>query len=296
MARKAKAEQISSDEAVIEGGVAVVPVNDTDSQPEPMPMPVKQGPGWGQRLGRFLWFLVRLVVTLLIVGALGAGLYLGLPLVYQRYILPVQQNTDQLNQLRDQQTQNEQALADLQVQVNAQATAQSEQAQAFTALDERVAQADGQIAAHTDALATLTAQQQALAAQDTAAQAELQRQVDLMKALELLSRARLYLYQSNFGLARSDVQSARDLLAPLTRSAPEPLAVDVNAVILRRDLVLSNLPDFPVAAADDLDVAWQILLGGIPTPQPTLINTPSATAAATTTPAPEVTATATTTP
>jgi hypothetical protein len=40
-------------------------------------------------------------------------------------------------------------------------------------------------------------------------------------------------------------------------------------VLLRLDLTLSNLPSFPVAASDDLDIAWQVLLGGLPPTEPT---------------------------
>jgi hypothetical protein len=96
-----------------------------------------------------------------------------------------------------------------------------------------------------------------------------------LKTMELLSRARLSLYQSNFGLARQDVQIARDLLATVQPDAPESLAEDLNAVVLRLDMTLSNLPDFPVAASDDLDIAWQILLAGLPEVTPTASATPS---------------------
>ncbi|HSG43822.1 MAG TPA: hypothetical protein VLA72_11755 [Anaerolineales bacterium] len=36
--------------------------------------------------------------------------------------------------------------------------------------------------------------------------------------------------------------------------------------IFRLDLVLKNLPAFPVAASNDLDIAWQILIDGYPVP------------------------------
>jgi len=93
--------------------------------------------------------------------------------------------------------------------------------------------------------------------------------------MELLSRARLFMYQSNFGLARQDVQIARDLLAEIQPDAPQPLARELEAVIQRLDMTLSNLPDFPVAASDDLDIAWQILLSGLPQATPTVSVTVS---------------------
>ena len=75
------------------------------------------------------------------------------------------------------------------------------------------------------------------------------------------------MYQSNFGLAEQDVQIARNVLATVQRDAPEELAEDLETVLLHLDLALSNLPSFPVAASDDLDIGWQILLtGSAPTP------------------------------
>jgi len=35
-------------------------------------------------------------------------------------------------------------------------------------------------------------------------------------------------------------------------------------VLSRLDLVLGNLPDFPVIAVDDLNIAWNLLVLGLP--------------------------------
>jgi hypothetical protein len=116
---------------------------------------------------------------------------------------------------------------------------------------------------------------------ETSALAELQRQVRLNRAIELLSRARLYLSQSNFGLAKQDVQAAQDLLVPLQTEIPTEKAAALQAVITRLGLALENLPAFPVVAVDDLDIAWQLLVEGLPelpqetaTPEP-LSETPT---------------------
>jgi hypothetical protein len=101
----------------------------------------------------------------------------------------------------------------------------------------------------------------------------LDRQINLLKSMELLSRARLFMYESNFGLARQDVQIGRDLLAKIQPDAPRPLSDELKTVVQRLDMSLSNLPDFPVAASDDLDIAWQILLSGLPQATPTVIGT-----------------------
>ena len=119
----------------------------------------------------------------------------------------------------------------------------------------------------------------------------LKHEVLLTRALDTLARARLYLAQSNFGLAKEDVQSARDLLGELNAEAEDEV---LTQAIARLDLALGNLPAFPVVASGDLEIAWQILMTGealstatpepvltdtgTPLPAPTAGNTPTATA------------------
>ena len=102
----------------------------------------------------------------------------------------------------------------------------------------------------------------------------LKHEIMTTRALDMLARARLYLAQSNFGLAKEDVQSSRDLLNELqTESKDEVLA----QVLTRLDLALGNLPTFPVVASGDLEIAWQILITGktiaTQTPEPTSTGT-----------------------
>jgi len=247
------------------------------------------GPTFGQRVGRFFAALLRLVIFLIFLAAIVVGLYFALPLVYQNYILPVQENTAQLTQLKTRLAQNEITIAGLQTKLDAAQTAQAQQAQSISDLDGKVQKIEEQIAARTQSLAALEQAQSALQAQNDATDAEVERQINLMKSMELLSRARLFMYQSNYGLARIDVLTARDLLAKVQPTAPADFADDLAEVIHRLDLTLANLPTFPVAASDDLDIAWQILLGGLPQPQ----AVPVTATPASETPAPEVTATPT---
>jgi hypothetical protein len=220
-----------------------------------------------------------------------------LPLLYQKYIVPVEQNTANVTELQTWQEQTDQTLADLQTKLGTIETVQNQHDGSLTALEERLGEIETEIAAHTKSLAALEQMQAELQAQNEATSAELERQINILKAMELMSRARLFMYQSNFGLARQDVNIARDLLAAVQPDAPEDLAEDLEEVIRRLDLVLSDLPNFPVAARDDLDIAWQILLVGLPeagtgtsldgTPMPTL--TPFPTSVVTFTPTPQVT-------
>ena len=229
------------------------------SRPEPAPKPQSN---FGQRLGRafvgFLKFLLTLFIILVILGGIGAGLYFGLPYLYQVYVVPVNQNTARIADVAHQQARDVLAL-------------QAE----IDLLKERDAQFETQLATietaietHTTSLARLDEMQAKL---DLAASqereglnAELARQIELTRAIELLSRARLYLSQSNFGQARLDVQSARDLLAGLRVEFPADKLASLDAVLSRLDLVLGNLPDFPVIAVDDLNIAWNLLVLGLP--------------------------------
>jgi hypothetical protein len=228
------------------------------------------GPTFGQRVRGFFGFLLRLVLVLIVLGVIAVGLSYTLPRLYQKYIQPVQENTAQLAQLKTRLTQNEIAIADLQVKLEAAQSTQTQQAQSLSDLAGKVQKIEEQIAAHTQTLAALEQMQSTLQAQTDATDAEVARQIKLLKAMELLSRARLFMYQSNFGLARQDAQAARDLLATVQPTAD--FTDDLAEVIHRLDLTLSNLPGFPVAASDDLDIAWQILLGGLPEPQATPVT------------------------
>lgn len=249
-----------------------------------------KGPTFGQRIRWFLGFLVRLILTLIVLALIAVGLSYSLPLLYQKYVQPVQENTAQLEQFRTRQAQNEIAIAGLQTQLQAAQTEQAQQSQSLSDLEGQVQKIEEQIAAHTQSLAALEQMRSALQAQADAADAEVARQIKLMKSMELLSRSRLYMYQSNFGLARQDVQTARDLLAEVQPTAPADFADDLAEVIHRLDMTLSNLPAFPVAASDDLDIAWQILLSGLPQPQATPVSTETpAPAEGTATPTPQAT-------
>ena len=243
--------------------------------PPEAPPQTAPGPSFGERVGRFFRFLLRLAALLVILAIISMALYFVLPWLYQRYITPVEQNTAQMSELQSRLEQTEQELAELQSRLEDMEAGQSQNAESLTELDQRLGDIETEIETRTQSLDALEQMQAELQEQSEANSAEFQRQLDLLKAMELLSRARLFMYQSNFGLARQDVQIARDVLAEAQTDAPTSLAEDLDEVILRLDMTLSNLPNFPVVAADDLDIAWQILLSGVPLSTPTLIQTPT---------------------
>lgn len=99
--------------------------------------------------------------------------------------------------------------------------------------------------------------------------AVLRRELAVVRAMEMLTRSRLLLVQNNLGLAQEDLQSARDLLADLRTRVPAHQIEYLDRVASRLDLALGNLPDAPVLAAEDVEIAWQLLRSGLPG-EPTL--------------------------
>ena len=221
-------------------------------------------------------FLLRVLFVLVIGVGLGLAVYLGVPAAYRKYIEPVQVNTERLAELE----------GDL-------AAYRQETRAERAALDARLAEIEGQLAQQTEALADLQSQVSAhgnrlnglaglpnrlasleadvedvatrLAALETEiADAEspvrsLGRRLEMIRALETLTRARLWLNQDNLGLASGDMQLARDMLILIAEGAPEDEAASLALIVDRLNLAIGNLPDAPVVASDDLEIAWRQL-------------------------------------
>jgi hypothetical protein len=223
-------------------------------------------PSFWSRLGTavagFLRILIRLILTVALIVGIGALLYYGLPYLNRTLIAPVEENTAQINRLEDK-------ISSLQSQLEE--------------TNGRVSSLETSIEAHTASLEKLTEIQENLEERlrennDQALQ-QLQHEVMTARALDMLGRARVYLAQSNFGLAKEDIQNARDLLVVLQSETHEEV---LEQVLERLDLALGNLPAFPVVAAGDLEIAWQMLISGeasvipiVPTPTLVLSFTPT---------------------
>ncbi len=297
-------------------------------KPQPTP-PLSFGQRLGNALIAFLHSLVKLILIAAGVVLVGAALFIGFPLFYTHYVIPLQENTDQLNALetekdqmslqltdsaatqsslfsvlQSQGTQAAGALQDLQTRMGdlekSLPTRLDADEKSLTAILDRLKAAEtdltqvdsslkglpGAVVAQSTALAGLQQTQMAQAtAQDIPAEA-LRRELQLVKAMEMLTRARLFLVQNNLGLAQGDIQSARDLMVGLRSLASPSQTAAVDAITARLDLALGDLKDAPALAPDDLEVAWQLLLRGLPqeaplgpasftdlTPSPTLTTT-----------------------
>jgi len=280
----------------------------------------------------FVRFLVRLLVILVLAALLAAGVYYGLPALYRQYVLPLQTKVTQLASTQAAQEQNSQQLAqrvdDLQSRLNQLETQSDTDKQSISSLQSGLDNvhstqqanfgvAEGiqatarmqigdvntsmnalstQVAGLSTSVAMVNGEFQSvterLQTADTPV-AELSNELQLVKAMELLTRSRISLISNNIGLAQQDIGAARDLLTSLKPQVPAYQVDALDAITSRLDTAYGNLPDSPVLAADDLEIAWKLLLQGLPgetigtpgapsepglfatTPQPTGEGTPA---------------------
>jgi cell division protein FtsL len=230
--------------------------------------PPKKKDSFFTRLGKaflvFIRALFRLIAIAIVIGGIGAALYFGLPYVNQKVIVPIEKNRADIKQVEAELKSLQAQLDETNSQVNT--------------LEQSVAALEKSIEAHSASLTKLDEIQSMLEEKIQTSQDEtllqLKHEVMFTRALDMLGRARLYLAQSNFGLAREDVKSARELLITL-QTETDNMALD--QAIERLDMALGNLPAFPVVAAGDLEIAWQILVSGetpaTSTPEPTVTST-----------------------
>jgi hypothetical protein len=227
---------------------------------------------------RVVIILLKFALFLAILGIMAALLYLSWPVVYNRYILPVENHSAQIAILETKQSE---ALAELFVLTTKVATIQTDQpkiVKTITGLNARIESLETEVGRQANSLGVIDDLGKTLKTDNLESSARLDRQIKIVKSMELLSRARLFLYQSNFGMAKQDIQIARDLLDTIDSDGTETTSVGVVEVVQRLDMCLSRLPEFPVVASDDLDIAWQLLLQGTPQPGSMKVTeTPSAT-------------------
>ncbi len=259
----------------------VAPISDQIEPPE------STRPGFFRRLGRGLWTLLRILLILAVLAGIGAAIFYGWPIVKERYLDPIAANSSAVQTAESRLEASEIRIADLEAQVTSLQEADLEVPGRLDAvegdlaalldttdsLDGRLGTIERQIDRHTTRLDSLGELQTALSADLGAVSDEATRQVDLLRSTELLSRARLFLFQANYGLARADLAAAQAILTDVQAANPDWEPTVMAEVIDRVERSLGALPQFPVAAADDLDIAWQVLLTQV-APEPLPAETP----------------------
>lgn len=226
------------------------------------------------RLGRVFIKLLRVVLILAIIAGVVTAFYYGVPYFYQKVILPIENNTARLSGIEKAQSTDVEQLTsqinDLQSRLSALETRQTVNAQAITELSGQIEALETAITTHTKSLDQLEAMQIQLESltnstiRQTALLSDLRTSILISRSIEMLSRARLYLSQSNYGMAKLDVMAARDLLKAFQEQNLTSKSATMQSVLTQLELALDNLPDFPVVATYNVDIAWQLLVDSWP--------------------------------
>jgi tetratricopeptide (TPR) repeat protein len=245
-----------------------------------------------------LRFLIRLIFVVVLAIGLGVGIYYAfayaLPALQRRYIQPVEENTERLDQLEAQHEQRGKLLGTYQARLADLETQNDSYKATLTMLESWQADNSTALATQTVALATLQplpdtvltldaasaamqSELEAIAA-DVKAQAEeiealsvedegrseriaaIERDLQVLEVMEFLTRARLYLSQGNFEQAEANIEAGVDVLAALDAAQSSEQEGRYAQAITQLEEALDVLPGNPVAATDRVDGAWQILV------------------------------------
>lgn len=258
--------------------------------------------------------VVRLLVAILIGVAIGVLLYVGIPWLKNRFVAPLDRHEQRLTLLETETAQRlekleserqagDEQIAEVYEQLDGlnlnwessqatQTALQEQSVQDAEAIRTALAELEQQIAtleAGAEALQTTLdaqndrlVQSEAASLEQAAAIRALQQEAQLLKAMGMLSRARLFLMQNNLGLAQLDIEAAQAVLVGLRPDLNETEARALDEILLHLNLARSHLYTAPVLVMDDLEVAWQLLRRGLEPldvlPMPALVTiTPSLT-------------------
>ena len=204
-------------------------------------------------LARVSKVLLRLALVVLLGVALGAGAYFGVTLAIRQLGEPTRQNSARIAALEAQLPEAVSRLAEQQESV-AELQVQLEDLQAQLGDQGRGQdQLGSQLTALADQLEDLTKRIE----ENTQAH-QLRGDLQLTQAMLSLVRAQLWLVENNLGLAIAEVERARELLQPLAAEQPE--GSNLQAAIERLDFALIELNTRPLFAADDIEIAWKLLV------------------------------------
>jgi hypothetical protein len=88
----------------------------------------------------------------------------------------------------------------------------------------------------------------------------------LIRILDLFSRTNQFLLHSNYGLAEESLVSAKEELGKLIETAPGFQREYINTILKHVEGAIYHLPAKPALAADELELAWELGINGLPQP------------------------------
>lgn len=241
----------------------------------------KETSSFGRSVGVFFVGLLKILLGIIVLGLIGLVIYFGVVYLHQEVIRPLQNSEQVLSNLQDRmetnQDQIDQRLADFNSRMTALESQGDLDQESLSELQARAAKLETLTSDQAAALKELDQMQKDLAGlqvtvkklmvtpepvevADDPAVVSLVQEVGLLKAMTLLSRSRAYLLQGSYDLAAEDLKNSGVVLKELEASFPEDKAAVLQSLVQRIELAGSSLPANPVLAAEDLEIAWRILV------------------------------------
>jgi chromosome segregation ATPase len=246
-----------------------------------------QQPGCWSRLGRAIAVLLRFIFVVVLAVLIGVGIYYGVPWVYWRLVIPVQDNAARVEML---QRDLENTRADWNTDLTEQGQRISILENDLAAQRERLAALEGDLGRMDELLTvqgeTLSELQTALdSAEDTTgrlrddvealygeldtlraemadpnrAMSAFERRLILLQAWGEILKARLHLLENNAGNARQALALARANLEQVIALSPEPEAEALSAIQERLDAADMTIEERPFVALNELEIVWRDL-------------------------------------
>ena len=226
----------------------------------------------------------------------------GIPWLYQRYVQPVEDHSLRLDDLEARQAQEAEVLGtrieSLQERLTALEVLHDSDKETISNLESRLAAAESTQGTQAAAIASLAPLPSALAdtqadlaalqaaLDDLAATVEvydqriislgegdqeesallihLKAELQLLRGMEFLTRARLFLSQGNLAQAEANIGAGLEALTTLEAEAPDYQKTALEQINVYLAEALLALPVSPVGAADQLEGAWALLIDGLP--------------------------------
>lgn len=263
-------------------------VNESETQTQQQTPPQKReaSPVEPSLLMRAIRWIFRMLAVVLLGIALGAGIYYGVRSIYRDTIEPLQTLDQRMMEieatvsdlngaLRDERNSTARQISGLQGRIAAQAEdiaslsaqisrleiqieGQGEALEAVTELNAGLEQLEKDLTSTDEQLQELQATVEA----DELPTEQVVVNLQLMRVMNLMTRARLWIEQDNFGLASEDLQTALEIMQPL---AGEEISDDESQGQLQRitdqlTLALEAVRSNPVLAEEEMEIAWKLLL------------------------------------
>lgn len=235
-------------------------------------------------LTRVVRSVFRVVLVSVIGIALGVGIYFGTRGLYRNYVEPMQaslrriamieealaqdkvlarkqaeQTGDRLAEIDGRLAEQSETLAILVVEIDSvqnELEDQDNRIDRLRTMVNRIETLSSDLKATADQVEGL---ETALSEIELPAQ-RISKQLRMIQAMTLLCKAHLWLAEDNLGLASEEIIAARDILTfiPESDSVEEDALMD--QIIDRLSLALVDVRTIPIVAADELEIAWKLML------------------------------------